>query len=381
MPQAPGEILETSYNNAKIKPIDALLSALPNECVQELRNIVENAETQKGVLGVALTSIVYKIYDPSQDIRNHQKNMQGGYSGRTFDTKYVTPFLKSKFPHFAMAESAWLTRSLEQNHPYNFEYPGKIRNKEVKAAFLNTLNSVQTKSKLAPKMLVALMALMLQSSAGDNALFAGVHVSGGLTIAKIIEAIKQHIYYDYRGGVVGTARIPVLAIYAVYNRLMPDVKRYSSKILAPLESHTSPDSRSKSLGDIEVKNADGSCFEAIEIKHMKPISADMIGIAHRKIKNTDVDRYYILTTSEPNFDDYDSVMQEIEKYKKVHPCQIIVNGVIPSLKYYMRLMSNPQGFVNEYTKWLEFEYQRASGIKKEHLRVWQEIRQKILNID
>jgi len=49
----------------------------------------------------------------------------------------------------------------------------------------------------------------------------------------------------------------------------------------------------------------------------------------------------------------------IEKYKKFHPCQIIVNGVIASLKYYMRLISNPQGFVDEYTKWLEFEFQRV----------------------
>lgn len=381
MPQTPIEIMESAYKSAKVKSIKAILSVLPNECVQKLKIIVENAETQKAVLGVTLTSIVYKVYEPSQDIRKHQESMENGYSGRTFDTKYVTPFLKSKFPHFAMAESAWLTRSLEQPHPYNLDFPGHIRNTSLKSAFLNTLNRVQTDSKLAPKILVALMALMFEASAKDNALFANVQVTSGLTIAKIIDAVSQHIRYDYGKGIVGTARIPVLAIYTVYNLLMPDVKRYSGKILAPLESHTSPDSRSKSLGDIEVKNANGSCFEAIEIKHMKPITVDMVGVAYRKIKNTDVDRYYLLTTSEPNLDDYDAVMQEIEKYKKVHPCQIIVNGIIPSLKYYLRLISNPQGFVDEYTKWLEFEFHRASGIKREHLRVWKEIRQNVLNLE
>lgn len=381
MPRTPIEIMESAYKSAKVKSIKAILSVLPNECVQKLKIIVENAETQKAVLGVTLTSIVYKVYEPSQDIRKHQESMENGYSGRTFDTKYVTPFLKSKFPHFAMAESAWLTRSLEQPHPYNLDFPGKIRNTSLKSAFLNTLNRVQTDSKLAPKILVALMALMFEASAKDNALFANVQVTSGLTIAKIIDAVSQHIRYDYGKGIVGTARIPVLAIYTVYNLLMPDVKRYSGKILAPLESHTSPDSRSKSLGDIEVKNANGSCFEAIEIKHMKPITVDMVGVAYRKIKNTDVDRYYLLTTSEPNLDDYDAVMQEIEKYKKVHPCQIIVNGIIPSLKYYLRLISNPQGFVDEYTKWLEFEFHRASGIKREHLRVWKEIRQNVLNLE
>jgi DNA (cytosine-5)-methyltransferase 1 len=43
-------------------------------------------------------------------------------------------------------------------------------------------------------------------------------------------------------------------------------------------------------------------------------------------------------------------MQEIEKYKKAHPRQIIVNGVVPTLKYYMRLISSPQDIIDEYTK-------------------------------
>ncbi len=381
MPQTPIEVMEAAYERAKGKPLKTLLSGLPSEYVQDLRIIVDNAETQKAVLGVTLTSLVYKIYEPKQDIRKHQEGMKGGYSGRTFDTKYVTPFLKSKFPHFAMAESAWLTRSLEQPRPFNLNFPGKIRNKILKSAFLNTLDRVQTEGNLASKLLAALMGLMLEAAAKDNALFAKVQLTSGVTIAKILDVITQHIRYDYGRGVVGTARLPVLAVYSVYNLLMSDVKRYSGKILMPLESHTSPDSRSKSLGDIDVNNADSSCFESVEIKHNKPITADMVGVVYRKIKDTSIDRYYILTTSKPNFNDYESVMREIEKYKRVHPCQIIVNGVIPSLKYYMRLMSNPQGIVDEYTKWLEFEFHRASGIKREHLRVWRELRQSVLDLE
>ena len=381
MSQTPIEIMESAYEQAKNKSLRILLSGLSDESFQDLRVIAENAETQKAVLGVTLTSLVYKVYEPKQDIRKHQEGMKDGYSGRTFDTKYVTPFLKNKFPHFAMAESAWLTRSLEQPRPFNLNFPGKIRNKVLKTAFLKTLDRVQTDKNLASKLLVALMGLMLESTAKDGVLFAKVQVAGVLTISKIIDAISQHIRYDYGKGVVGTARLPVLAIYSVYNLLMPDVKRYSGKFLVPLESHTSPDSRSKSLGDIDVNNADNSCFESVEIKHNKPITADMVGVAYRKIRNTEIDRYYILTTSESNFDDHESVMQEIEKYKEVHSCQIIVNGVIPSLKYYMRLISNPQDIIGEYTKWLEFEYQRASGIKREHLRVWQEIRQTMLNLE
>ena len=39
----------------------------------------------------------------------------------------------------AMAESGWLTRSLEQAHPYTLDYPGKITPKIVKEAFLEKI--------------------------------------------------------------------------------------------------------------------------------------------------------------------------------------------------------------------------------------------------
>ncbi|MBL8098654.1 MAG: hypothetical protein JNK81_05700 [Anaerolineales bacterium] len=381
MPKTPIEIMESVYEQASHKSLKSLLAGLPDEIIQYLKIVVENAATQKAVLGVTFTSLVYKIYEPTQDIRKHQEGMKSGYSGRTFDTKYVTPFLKRKFPHFAMAESAWLTRSLEQPRPFNLSFPGKIRNQVLKSAFLNILDRIEKDKNLAPKILVALMGLMLELMKSDEILFENVEITRDISIARIIEALSQHIRYNYGKGVVGTARLPVLAIYSVYNLIMPNVGRYSGKMLMPLESHTSPDSRSKSLGDIDVRNEDGSPFESVEIKHNKPITADMVGIVYRKIQNTKIDRYYILTTSEPNFEDYDSVKREIEKYEKIHSCQIIVNGVIPSLKYYMRLINNPQDIIEEYTKWLEFEFKRASGIKREHLKVWQEIRQEILNLE
>lgn len=381
MPKTPIEIMESVYEQASHKSLKSLLAGLPDEIIQYLKIVVENAATQKAVLGVTFTSLVYKIYEPTQDIRKHQEGMKSGYSGRTFDTKYVTPFLKRKFPHFAMAESAWLTRSLEQPRPFNLSFPGKIRNQVLKSAFLNILDRIEKDKNLAPKILVALMGLMLELMKSDETLFENVEITRDISIARIIEALSQHIRYNYGKGVVGTARLPVLAIYSVYNLIMPNVGRYSGKMLMPLESHTSPDSRSKSLGDIDVRNEDGSPFESVEIKHNKPITADMVGIVYRKIQNTKIDRYYILTTSEPNFEDYDSVKREIEKYEKIHSCQIIVNGVIPSLKYYMRLINNPQDIIEEYTKWLEFEFKRASGIKREHLKIWQEIRQEILNLE
>ncbi len=373
MTAAEDMLLEERMRAAAQKKQADVLSGLPEDCVRDVRKIIDNAESYKGVLGVVLTSLAYKILNPRQDIRNHQNGMKGGYSGRTFDTKYTTPFLKKHFSHFAPAESAWLTRSLEQPHSYNLKYPGKIRNQEVKAAFLRILDCVQKSSEIADNLLLAFLSLMLETKKQEKHLLAGATIPGDIAISKIIEAVSEHIHHPYGKGATGGARIPVLAIYSVYRLLLPDVKRYFRKILAPLESHTSPDFRSHSVGDIEVLNGDKTCFEAVEIKHNKPITPDMVDVVYRKIREIPVNRYYILTTHNPNCEDYDKVMQAIAGYQKKHSCQIIVNGVLPSLKYYLRLVDNPSDFVDIYTQSLHDEYQAASGIKKEHLVVWQKI--------
>ena len=68
--------------------------------------IAKNSTTQKGVYTVLLTLAIHKLIVPSQDIRLHQEKMTNGFSGRTIDTKYITPTLKElNLP--SMSESGW----------------------------------------------------------------------------------------------------------------------------------------------------------------------------------------------------------------------------------------------------------------------------------
>ena len=62
------------------------------------------------------------------------------------------------FSPLRMKESGWLTRSLEQNIPYELDFPGKIQNKNVKAAFLNILNDVEVNGADSEKYVTAIMA-------------------------------------------------------------------------------------------------------------------------------------------------------------------------------------------------------------------------------
>lgn len=126
-----------------------------------LQIVINHFEKGKGVLAVLITSLVHKLHNPNQDIRLHQDNMNGGYSGRGVDAKYITPFMKAQgFP--AMAESGWLTRSLEQNLPYDLRYPGKIKPPNLKRSFLELLDLVQNQNRSPEKYLLVLFMKLIE---------------------------------------------------------------------------------------------------------------------------------------------------------------------------------------------------------------------------
>jgi DNA (cytosine-5)-methyltransferase 1 len=230
-----------------------------------LDEILNKSESAKGVLTVVITSVVYKIFHPDQDIRKHQTSIEGGYSGRTFDSKYITPFLKhQKFP--AMAESGWLTRSLEQKVPYDFHYSGAISPPSLKEAFLYIIDLIQTGKDLEQILSYLLQGLIIQRNKQQIDLAKPLH----LPILTIVDILKKHFEHKYSAE--GASRLPVLALYATYQCLILEVKRFEGKKLLDIESHTSADSRSGRIGDIDIVDEKGRAFEAVEVKHGIPIT-------------------------------------------------------------------------------------------------------------
>ncbi len=129
--------------------------------LQNIKTIAQKSFNQKGVFTVLVTLSIYKIVHPKQDIRNHQTQIPNGFSGRSFDTKYITPTLK-KVGLPSMAESGWLTRSLEQPYPYGLDYEGKISNKTVKKAFLELVHSIEVDNINPKYILVELFKLIIE---------------------------------------------------------------------------------------------------------------------------------------------------------------------------------------------------------------------------
>lgn len=360
----PTEYLKKIYDESMqiVGSDDKIKSDLDKNIALHLSEILSRAESAKAVITVILTSAVYKILNPKQDIRNHQTSIPNGYSGRTFDSKYITPFLKSvKFP--AMAESGWLTRSLEQKVPYDSNYSGAIRPDSLKTAFLETIDFIQKGKKVDKLVSCLFQGLIVQRNAQQIDL-AKPH---NLQIATIIDLLTKH--FDTKYSSEGASRLPVLALYSAYQCLVNETKRFEGKILLPMESHTSADSRSGRIGDIDIVDEKDKAFEAVEVKHGIPITTQLVKDAFEKFKTTQVNRYYLLSTANIDMSQKVEIDKEIERIKNIHGCHVIANGLIPSLKYYLRLLSDTSEFIENYVNLIEID----TALKFEHKKEWNNI--------
>lgn len=328
-----------------------------------VKNIIDRAEGNKGVYTVVLTLMAHKIFDPGQDIRLHQTQIPGGFAGRGKDFEYVTPFLKSvDFP--AMSESGWLTRSLEQAVPYDLNYPGKITPKRLKDAFLQLIHNVQEKGLDPQDVVIELMKCLIIQRDKKDILLIRPSVK---SINDIIRLFEQHFEYNY--SCHGASRLPTLALYAAYQCMINQVARYKDKTLCPLESHTSADTQSGQIGDIQINNIDGSPYEGIEVKHRIKITPELVQHAYEKFIQYPTNRYYLLTTANMDSADWDGINQKINDIGKMHSCLIIVNGVYSTLNYYLRLLVDPTEVIDKYIELLKSD----ENVKYPHKEAWNTI--------
>lgn len=330
-----------------------------------IKIIGEKINNQKGVFTVLVTLITHKIIEPKQDVRKHQSNMKDGFSGRSIDTVHITPTLKQLgLP--SMAESGWLTRSLEQPYPYNLDYNGKISDKKVKEAFLNILDFIEQSPKSATNVLRLLIFEAIQLK--QNSIVEIIHLenSENITIENIINALDAHFNTNYRTH--GGSKLPVLAFFAIYKSLIAEISRYKDCSLSNLGSHTASDRTSKTAGDIEIFKGK-ELFEAIEIKLDKAIDITIVRIAIEKIIRHNPGRYYILSYKGIKETDKKEIALLLNKIKQKHGCQIIINGVLPTIKYYLRLITSLEEFILNYSNQIE----KDSELKKIHKEKWNEL--------
>jgi len=369
----PNEILEEVYKKALEEfnkdRGNAFVDALPDFSKYWITVLGTRPEKHKAAIAVLTTLLTKKIETPGQDIRYHRTDLPHGFSGRSYDTQYITPFLKEKFgAKFAMKESGWLSRSFEKPEAYTLNYTGRITPESIKSSFLHILDDVEKRGETAAKeYLIALFIYLLRRKNEVEAFSVKKEevYKKETTISSIAQILNRYLSTPQ------ASRLPVIAVYVIYKLVVEEVARYSGKKLNPLRSHVSPD-KYVGLGDIEVVDEKGKYFEVIEVKHAKSITVDILEDVYEKVKEKNVKRYYLLTTAEPYIrrEDSEMIKMWLEKIKNECGCEVIINGVLPTIQYYLRLLRKPNEFIDHFTQALLEEYKRRAEITDEHLKTW-----------
>ncbi len=344
MPSRARQVLCDALNKATASSGEG--SHLRQSDLNRLRRIMLRVEANKnvGVLSVLITLLVKKVMKPQQDVRLHQVSIPGGFSGRGLDTKHITPFLReNNFPYMTSG-SGWLTRSLEQAAAYTLNYPGQIKPASIKEDFLKLLHAVEERQEPASKYLEEIFRqLVVLRERSQN-------ISLSIPKNKSIRAVVSLIENFWESS-TGTSRIPVIAVFAAYQCIVQEVRKYKNHQLLHLLPQNAADQRTGRTGDIDLK-LDSKIDEAVEIKHGIRITPELVTHTIEKIKRTTVRRYYILSTNE-RLKGIEDITLLTTKARHNYGCEIIVNGVAATLTYYLRLISNPDVFIENFISILE----------------------------
>ncbi len=67
------------------------------------------------------------------------------------------------------------------------------------------------------------------------------------------------------------------------------------------------------------------------------------------------------------------MIELISDIKENHGCEVVVNGLMQSLKYYLRLIKDLDEFMKKYSENMKVEVLNSTVVKIEHLEKWNEI--------
>jgi len=367
-------ILEEVYKEAQILFKNNKLNNIDTTLKNDIDLLIDKIESNKSIVSALATSLLKKIINPKQDIRLHRIDFENGYSARSLDTKITSPFFKRYFPKYANKESSFLTLATRERIKWTIDDGNnlKIRNKDLRKSFLNVFNQIEVYKKNPRDYLLYLFVKLIELTNKEDSIFQIAKKANTkidiLNINLILAMLNEH--FSIKLG----SRLPVIAIYSIYEIIIPLLKRYDKKKLMPLQVHTSSDKHG--FGDIEIYDEKNLPFEIIEIKHNVPVDKYLIFDIVKKIKNTNINRYYILTTYLNGFENPETerlVNEYITLIKSRINVDIIANGIITTLKYYLRFIDDYNLFLNIYTKNLINDAKQSTETKLFHIKKWTEI--------
>lgn len=335
------------------------------EVTPELKKFLKKLSDKAGSASAAFTNVVtglaIKAAYPDIDVRHHQIQIQDPlhFNHRGESESVIYPWLSSH--DFDGAKSGWQTRTLERPKPYTLEYDENIAH--VKKEFLGIYDLIETAGESADDALAQILYFQVIDRNKKKINLIEPNIDD---ISIIVMFFRDHFFAKY--STRGASRLPVLALHSLYKLVIPQLSRFEGLDLAQLELHSAADSQTGATGDIEVKKKDGSVFEAIEVKHNISIDENLVNDVAKKLAARKVERYYILTTHS-NCGATPEIQELCGELRERTGCQIIANGVVPTLKYYLRLVKNPSEIFPLYVELLKID----SALSHEHRAKWNDI--------
>lgn len=351
--------------------------SFPRIVAENVNILIDHIDKNKSLVSALVTSLAKKIVNPEQDVRLHRIDFENGYSARTLDTNITTPFFKIHLPKYANKETSFLTLATRERIKWTKEDGRqlKIRNKAVKNSYLELFDAIEKNKIGSEKCLVYIFLKLYELSKRHKQIFdetiESSDFSNIVNINMVINMLEQHFETKL------SSRLPVVAIYSIYQELFKVIKRYDGKVLGNLKVHTSSDKHG--YGDVEIWNKDNTPYEMVEIKHNIPIDRNLIFDIVKKSENTTIERCYILTTHKDNFlskNEEEYINKFILKIKKDRNLEIIANGIIYTLKYYLRFIADYKHFIQIYTANLIADAKNSAEIQNFHIIKWKEILEK-----
>lgn len=358
-------VLERAYNAAeKVVENEWQSRVLKYE---PARLAYELAQLKHAFRGVGITLLSYKIINPMQDVRSHKDELPGGFSARGYDSRVTVPFLIEKsLPR--SVETHWLTQTISFAGVLHRDQNLKTNPKNCGPLLIQVVNTAEecNRPKIVWLMLLAIMVCLIEERNRDKVITTRPKA---LPIDKVKWLLHCHFEERYKAN---APRLPQLAIYAVYQCLMENMERFRGKTLDNLGRMKAADRKAGTVGDIVVLK-DGKPSEAVEIKYGHPISYIHVCEAVEKVRSGAVSRYYLLSTNGVESGDRDRIEQKKYEFLRQNGCEIIVNGVIETVGYYLRLLPDTTVFLNNYAGLVESDEDTAY----EHRIAWNEVCKKI----
>lgn len=312
--------------------------------------------------GFILTLASYKAAFPQQDIRIHKAEFQGGFAARTIDKAVTVPFLIDHALRHNV-ETHWLTQTFSYACPLSETSVIPTRPPYVGPAVVTIVNAIESSQR---DFAVAVAVLILYTLIDDrNRGRVQTIKPKNLSIDGVMSLLRAHFERKYS---TNAPRLPQIAIYAMYECLMKDVARYRQYSLRPLERMKAANRKSGSVGDIDVEY-NTRPIEAVEIKFEQAITLQHVLMAIEKISRVAVERYFILSTVGISEVDAAEIKQRQTDFRASNGCEIIVNGIYDTLRYYLRLLPSANEFVQNYAERLESDV----DLDYEHRIAWNEV--------